>query len=86
VEQTLVFDVKSVATHFLATLLEKMVVDLQKSGFMADSKDLNNVSPVSDVRLTNLSTTKHEELECYMKKWDEEFHRQEAKKCDVMEM
>jgi hypothetical protein len=47
---------------------------------MPDSKDLNDVSPDSDTILVNLSATEHEELEYYMKKWDEEVHRQEAQK------
>jgi hypothetical protein len=54
------------------------VANQQKSASMADSKDLNDVSPDRDTRLTNLSTAEHEELEHYMKKWEEEFHRQQA--------
>jgi hypothetical protein len=39
---------------------------------MADSKDLNGVSPNSDTRLTNLSAAEHKKLENDMKTLDEE--------------
>jgi hypothetical protein len=52
---------------------------------MVDYKDLNDVSLYNDTRSTNLSVVEHEELEDYIKKWDEEFHRQQAQKCEVME-
>jgi hypothetical protein len=70
-----VFGARSTPTHLLVTPLGTKVVDLQKSTAMADSKDLNDVSPDSDTRLTNLSTAEREELEYYLKKWEEEFHR-----------
>lgn len=38
---------------------------------MADSKDLVDVSPDNDTILANLSAAEHEELEYYMKKWEE---------------
>jgi hypothetical protein len=38
---------------------------------MVDSKDLNDASPNSDTRLTNLSVAKHKKLEDDMKKMDE---------------
>jgi hypothetical protein len=46
-----------------------------KSASTDDSKDINDVSPDRDTRLTNLSTTEHEKLEDYMKTWDEEFQQ-----------
>jgi hypothetical protein len=46
---------------------------------MADSKDLSNVID-NDRRLTNLSVAEREELEYYVKKWEEEFQRQQAQK------
>jgi hypothetical protein len=52
---------------------------------MANSKDFNDVSLDSDTRLANLSIAEHDELEDYMKNWDEEFHRQQAQKREVME-
>jgi hypothetical protein len=48
------------------------------------AKDLNDVFPDSDTKLTNLSP-EHEELEDYMKKLDEEFQRQQAQKREVAE-
>lgn len=39
---------------------------------MVDSKGLNGVSLDNNTRLTNLFVAKHEELEDYKKKWDEE--------------
>jgi hypothetical protein len=40
---------------------------------MADPKDRNDVSLDSDTWLTNMSAAGHNELEDYMKKWDEKF-------------
>ena len=40
---------------------------------MVDYKDLNDVSLYNDTRSTNLLVVEHEELEDYIKKWDEEF-------------
>jgi hypothetical protein len=65
-----------VPTHFLATPLGTKVADLQNQAYMANSKDLNGVSPNSDTRLTNLSTAEHKKLEDDMKKLDEEIQRQ----------
>jgi hypothetical protein len=48
------------------------VADLQNQAYMTDSKDLNDVSPSSDTRLTNLSAAEHKKLEDDMKKLDEE--------------
>jgi hypothetical protein len=48
----------------------------------ADSKDLNDVSPDIDTRLTNLSISKHEELEDYRNKVDE-YKRQKARRREV---
>jgi hypothetical protein len=48
------------------------VADLQNQAYMANSKDLNSVSPNSDTRLTNLSAAEHKKLEDDMKKLDEE--------------
>jgi hypothetical protein len=47
---------------------------------MADSKDLNNVSPSNDIRLImdDLSVYEHKEFEDYMKKLDEEDQRRRA--------
>ena len=39
---------------------------------MADSKDLNGVSPNSDAMLTNLLATEYKKLKDDMKKMDEE--------------
>jgi hypothetical protein len=66
-----------VPTHFLATPLGTKVADLQNQAYMANSKDLNSVSPNSDTRLTNLSITEHKQLEDGMKKLDEEIQRQQ---------
>jgi hypothetical protein len=52
---------------------------------MANSKDFNDVSLDSGTRLANLSIAEHDELEDYMKNLDEEFHRQQAQKREVME-
>jgi hypothetical protein len=62
---------KSAPTHFLATPLRNKVGDLQNQAYMVDSKDLNDASPNSDTRLTNLSVAKHKKLEDDMKKMDE---------------
>jgi hypothetical protein len=53
------------------------VVDLKNQAYMANSKDLNNASPNSDTRLTNLSAAEHENLKDDMKKMDEEIQRQQ---------
>lgn len=37
---------------------------------MVDSKDLKDVSPNNDIRLTNLSVTEHKKLEYDIKKYD----------------
>jgi hypothetical protein len=44
---------------------------------MANSKDLNGVSPNRDTRLTNLSTAKHKKIKDHTKKLDEEIQRQQ---------
>jgi hypothetical protein len=54
----------------------KEVADLQNQTYMADSKDLNDASPNSNTRLTNLSVVEHERLKDDMKKIDEEVQRQ----------
>jgi hypothetical protein len=61
-----------VPTHFLATPLETKVANLQNQAYMTYSKDLNDASPNSDTRLTNLSVAEHKKLEDDMKKLDEE--------------
>jgi hypothetical protein len=48
-------------------------------------KGLNVVSPYSDTRLTNLPIAKHEELEDYREKVDEEFQQQKAQWREVAE-
>jgi hypothetical protein len=73
-----VFGVRSAPTYFLATPLGTKFANLQKSASMADSKDLNNISPESDTMLTNLSSAEREKSKDYMKKWNEEFHLQQA--------
>ena len=52
---------------------------------MADSKDLNNASPNSDTRLTNLSADEHKRLEYDMKKIDEEVRQQQDQVLKVAE-
>jgi hypothetical protein len=66
-----------VPTHFLATLLGTKVADLHNQAYMADSKDLNGVSPNSDAMLTNLLATEYKKLKDDMKKMDEEIQRQQ---------
>jgi hypothetical protein len=53
--------------------------------YMTDFKDLNDVSPDMDTRLINLSAAKHEELEVFRKKVDEEFQRQKNRRRKVDE-
>jgi 5-enolpyruvylshikimate-3-phosphate synthase len=52
---------------------------------MADSKHLNDVSPNSDTRLTNLLAIEHKKLEDGMKKLDEEIQRQQDQVLKVAE-
>jgi hypothetical protein len=70
-----VIGAQTTPTHFLATLLENKVVDLENLA-MADSKDLNVASPNSDTILTNLLVAEHKKLEDDMKKTDKEIQRQ----------
>ena len=56
----------------MATLLGTKVADLHNQAYMADSKDLNGVSPNSDAMLTNLLATEYKKLKDDMKKMDEE--------------
>jgi hypothetical protein len=44
---------------------------------MADSKDINGVSPNIDTRLTNLSAVEHKKLQDDMKKVDEDIQREQ---------
>jgi hypothetical protein len=53
------------------------VADLQNLAYMADSKDLNGISPNSETRLTNLLAAEHKKLDDDMKKMDEEIQRQQ---------
>jgi hypothetical protein len=53
------------------------VADLQNKPYMVDSKYLNDASPNSGTRLTNLLATKHKKLEDEMKKLDKEIQRQD---------
>jgi hypothetical protein len=61
-----------VPTQFFPTPPGTKLTDLQKQAYMADSKDLNGISPNSDIRLTNLSDAEHKKLENDMKTLDEE--------------
>jgi hypothetical protein len=68
---------RSTPTHFLATPLGTKVIYLQNQSYMVHSKDLNGVSPNSDIRLTNLSAVEHKKLEDDIKKLDKEIQRQQ---------
>lgn len=46
------------------------VAYLQNQASMADSKDLNDVSPNNDTKLANLSVVEHKKLEYDIKKYD----------------
>ena len=52
---------------------------------MADSKDLNGVSPNSDAMLTNLLATEYKKLKDDMKKMDEEIQQQQDQLLKVSE-
>jgi hypothetical protein len=52
------------------------IANLQNQAYMTYSKDLNDASPNSDTRMTNLSVVEHKKLEDDMKKLDEEIQRQ----------
>jgi hypothetical protein len=53
------------------------VADLQNQAYIANSKDLNGISPNNNTRLTDLSIAEHNKLENDMKKMDEEIQRQQ---------
>jgi hypothetical protein len=76
---------KSAPTRFLATPLGTKVADIQNQAYMANSKDINGVSPNSDARLTNLSAAEHKKLEDDMKKLDKEIQRQQDQVLKVAE-
>jgi hypothetical protein len=71
------FGARSVPTHFLATPLGTKVADLQNQAYMADSKDINGVSPNINTRLTNFSVVEHKKLQDDMKKMDEDIQREQ---------
>lgn len=52
---------------------------------MAGSKNVNDVSLDRDTRVINLLAAEREKLKDYMKKWNEEFHRQHAQKYELIE-